>query len=133
MYDDDDEISHGARGFLSHLTGSDQRQSETGRAMRMGVPTVVKLEDPLRDVDATLELLNDGEVPERRARSWMQRHRSTQNRVERRDSGLPVFEGRSCCFEHFRQLQRQLAMLRLPYDTECPQCHARYRIELQMR
>lgn len=102
-------------------TSRRQRAQMTGLPGRAG-PVYTKIEDPHADV---LDLLDQQDVDELAAQPRMKRQRS---RLAQRRSGVWEIDERRCCIDTLLEVQRVLHRIRLPHETVCPECEAKFQI-----
>jgi hypothetical protein len=124
------KISNATARILSALDApADPRPARSTIPIAAG-PVVLQLSDPVGDVEdiAAAFGLEDAGVGIK-PNGYLQRRRAAQ-RMGARPSGLVTFEGRVCCVRFLRSLDRRLHLLKLPYETECDECGAEYRIEM---
>lgn len=93
-------------------------------------PTVVKLKDPLADVEALVEKLDDN-TGRRPPNTWLARNRSGSLSSDR--SRVPVIEGRRCCFQTIEGINRRMHLLPVPSPIFKCSCGAEYRVEMRIR
>tara|TARA_R110000824_G_scaffold54028_3_gene149084 strand:- start:4478 stop:4855 length:378 start_codon:yes stop_codon:yes gene_type:complete len=92
-------------------------------------PMARLISDPLGDIETAADRLDnfDGTRP---ATAWMQRAaKRARSPVQAKRSGLKVYDGRACCFEHLIRFEGRPDM-KLPLITECLECHAKYEIAM---
>lgn len=94
-------------------------------------PTLVKVEDPLVDLDRVVELLDEGTHHGRIANSWLRRR--SNRRLSRTANGDAALEGRPCCMTLARQIDRELFRIELPKDYRCDSCGTLWRVEIRVR
>jgi len=130
-----DRLSPSSKAALESLGGpSVERGSyeRDGGLPRAAGPTVVKIKDPLQDVEKALETLD--EVRGKRPPStWLQRNRG--GGVGADMARVPVFEGRRCCLATIQAFERTLhthTVLPTP-EFQCEGCGSTYRVEMRVR
>lgn len=102
-------------------------------------PTMVLLNDPLGDVEPFLDSLGGGPDdgsdggPRQAAQPnrWMQEYVGSRG-GDLNESALPILNGRRCCYDLSRRLERQLHHMRLPARRTCS-CGATWSIEMAVR
>lgn len=88
-------------------------------------PVVEIIEDPQAIVEAAADLI-DGRA--RRPTSWMQRAAGRHGVDTTPLGGVPLYEGRACCYAHLNRFEGR--SLELPFETVCPECRRRFRVTL---
>lgn len=109
-----------------------QSTSLTNTRNRGGIvmkPIVVTLEDPLENHVTVRDKLQAAAGGVRPPSIWASIQRGQHGQVGRTGHGAPTWEGRVCCFAHLTQYDGR-ADLKLPFQTNCPGCGARYEIRL---
>jgi hypothetical protein len=95
-------------------------------------PTFVKIEDPMVPVDQVVELLDEGTKYGRIANAWLRR-KGNRRLARDAETGAMALEGRVCCMELARRVDRELARITPPKDFRCDVCGALWRVEVRVR
>lgn len=93
-------------------------------------PTIVKIADPARDVSDAIDLLDEA-TGDRATRRAVQRRRAAAG-LGRDDQGRLTLDGRVCCGDLVRDIQRALPFLANPADLTCS-CGTTYRVGYDVR
>lgn len=94
-------------------------------------PTLVKVENPLEDIEDIVERLDEASEVGRRRNKWLARRRGTMA-VGRNRAGELTLDGRTCCYLTARALSTALPHLQLPYRHTCS-CGVVWGLEVQVR
>jgi hypothetical protein len=94
-------------------------------------PTLIKVEDPLEDVDAIVARQMDGDPVGRRANRVLRR-RGGAKQVGRLPDGTPTLDGRECCARLAADINRCLHRLTMPAEYRC-ECGTVWRVENRVR
>ena len=113
--------------LLGEVAGTGGTSARTSR--QRGGLVAIKVADPAAEVIDLVAAVDEkkGRVPS----GYLARARNKGSGGQR-PSGLITFEGRVCCADHLRGLDRRAHLLRLPYETTCTECGARYSIEVRV-
>jgi len=95
-------------------------------------PTFRLVEDALAPIDEMLRRIDEPTGGKRPPSVWL---RDYVYRGAGRDtqSKLATLNGRRCCLKLARRLEPELAHLQLPFERTCPECGARWSVELRIR
>lgn len=98
-------------------------------------PTMFVVEDPVTDVEEELLRYVDENPDARRddARIARRLREMASAGVQLDVEGVPVLNGRRCCFELSRELDAKMHRLVLPSEHLCPGCGTRWRVETRVR
>ena len=113
--------------MLNHINGTADKSKKPNMLPSRAAPMVTRVKDPQADAEGVVSYLDGTGGP--RPNGWLQR-RKANSRVNRKPSGLVVFDQRECCMAHLRAIDRRLHLIRLPYDSTCDTCGAEYRIAM---
>lgn len=92
---------------------------------RAASPTLIKVRDPVEDIEALVEAQMDGYEDGRRANK---RIRKRERPIGVDTEGRPALHGRHCCFLLARQIDRKLHRIKMPSDFTC-ECGTVWRVE----
>ena len=85
-------------------------------APKSASPTIVKVRDPVEDVEAIVEAQMESYDQGRKANRRLRRRERVLGLDEQ---GRPALHGRHCCFELARSIDRQLHRIKMPSDFTC--------------
>lgn len=113
-----------------HVMPDDRRGAPSSTS-----PTMFVVEDPVTDVEEELLRYTDENPDARRDDARVARRlREMANAGVQLDAeGVPVLNGRRCCFELSRELDGKMHRLALPSEHLCPGCGTRWRVETRVR
>jgi hypothetical protein len=117
-------------GFLvRRLIGDRDEVTRRFRSKLRIQPIARKISDPFKDVEIGAEQL-DRFAGVRPPTPWMQRLANRAKApVQARQSGVTVYDGRACCYEHLRAFEGRPKM-KFPFRTSCPNCGTEFEIAL---
>ena len=104
--------------------------ADRGLPLSMG-PTMVKLHDPVEDVEDVVRLLDEATPEGRRRNRWLQRRDRSGTIVDAK--GRPTVDGRACCSALARSIDRSLHYMRPGVTMVCPGCKTTWVIQILVR
>lgn len=110
---------------LASFVGVPQRIGASAGAPTVLAPHLIKVADPVEDVELVLDALQGTQVAT--AHPWSVAYLARRGKLA---PGSSV-ASRPCCFEEAERVHRNLAHLVLPHDFSCPTCRASYRLEMR--
>ena len=123
--------SSGSNRLLEIMLGANDSAAERFRAPMAAGPTLVKVSDPLQDVEDFVELLDEATPEGRRRNRWLRNRKGRGVAVDGR--GRVTVEGRPCCTDLAQRIDKSLPYLPIPSDHVCPGCGTTFRIEMRVR
>lgn len=123
-------ISSSSSAALLRMFSGDT-EDEAPRALpRATGPTLVKLSDPLENAELAVELLDEVTAGGRRRNARLARKR--ERGLVRDDQGEVTYNGRKCCAELVRRLNRALHVIAVPSEHVCD-CGTVYAVQQSTR
>jgi hypothetical protein len=96
-------------------------------------PQVTVVSDPMGHVEAAASVVETLEGGGQRRCGWFESYlaRGASLRpVQVSPVGrTPTYMGRTCCYQHMRDLEHRMNALPMPYETTCPECKRVFRIQ----
>jgi len=123
-----DRLSDASRRQLQSLEAP-RGASDTRITKAQSRPVAVQVEDPLSDLMALANVIQDGPV-ERPPNAWLKAQRQGAAGLGRR---VPTVDGRLCCVLFLQTLDRRLHLLSLPSRHECPECGTTWSVEQRVK
>jgi len=121
--------THSTRRRLSRFNrGVDSTPSPLRKAVI--APTLILVEDALRDVEEVVDLTMSGPNGGPRKTRWRE---GADTGLSRGADGAVKLHGRKCCYALARRLDREVGRIRLPADYRCSGCGALWRLEMRAR
>jgi len=116
--------------LLDRLTGKAGRQISRRMEGVSASPTLVLLEDPVGDLEELVEAtaMEEGKRPS----AFLRRRKDRQLGLDA-STGAMVLNGRECCMNLVRALNRQLHRMRLPTEHVCVGCGTRWGVQNLVR
>ncbi len=128
-----DVLSPGSRSMLESLLRPDYDEGEarirTDSPLASMAPTIVCIKDPITDIEAIVERLDDlkGRRP---PHTWLQKQQG--HALGATEGGVPTYEGRACCLSFVLEVGR-MRHVKIGSEHTCPQCGAQFRMEMRAR
>lgn len=117
--------------LLDFFEGRKIREDEQNSGPVWAGPTLVLIDEPLEELEVVAALMDELEGSEGRRRNrWLARQKNTGIAVG--EEG-PVLNGRRCCYQLARKLDRRLSRLRLPSRHFCPECGTEWEVRTTVR
>jgi len=115
--------------LLERLTRNRAEESAADKLPKSSSPTLVKVRDPVEDVEAVVELEMESNHYGRKANRLL-RKRGSMIGVD--EEGRPTLDGRRCCLQLALSIDRKLHRIKMPAEFTCD-CGTVWRVESRVR